>query len=178
MRTISMTAAALALLSTTAMAQTMTPRDSATASRPATTGTHTGTTTANPAATSAPVRVASNPLMQEDISAIEGASVYDGDNSKIGSVANVLMNPQTKTIDRLVVSAGGVLGVGSHRVALPLDQFTWDSEHGGFKVSTNLASLKAMPEWVEGNTATGSSEPSASRPMPPTNAGDNSNTAH
>ena len=32
------------------------------------------------------------------------------------------MGPQNETIDRLVVNEGSVLGVGGHKVALPVDQ--------------------------------------------------------
>ena len=35
------------------------------------------------------------------------------------------MDPDSKKIDRLVVKTGGVLGVGGHRFALPVDQFSW-----------------------------------------------------
>ena len=72
-----------------------------------------------------------NPLKQEDVSQITGSAVYGSDNKKIGTVNAVLMNPESKAIDRLVVGAGGVLGIGAHDVALPLDQFHWDAQQGG-----------------------------------------------
>lgn len=113
-----------------------------------------------------------NPLTKEDVSAIEGTGVYGGDNSRLGHVSEVLMDPQTKKIDRLVVTAGGVLGIGGHRVAIPIDQFKWDADKGAFQLSTTMASLKSMPEWVEGgDTAVGSSQKPRSQ-KPPTSAGD------
>jgi len=93
-----------------------------------------------------------NPLTQADVSKIEGAKVYGGDNASIGHVSEVLMDPQTRKIDRLVVSVGGVLGVGSHYVALPIAKFSWDSTAGAFKISDSMASLKALPEWHESNS--------------------------
>src|SRR5947208_7531350 len=100
MRTIPITAvAALALIGVAASAQT--PSSPATPMRPATDAT--------------PMAIhrepALNPLKQEDISKIEGTSVYGGDDGKVGHISTVLMNPDTKKIERLVVSAGGVLGV-------------------------------------------------------------------
>jgi sporulation protein YlmC with PRC-barrel domain len=83
----------------------------------------------------------------EDVSKITGSTVYGNDDSKIGSVSTLLMKPESKTIDRFVVSEGGVLGVGSHKVALPVDQFTWDSDKGGFKIAKSADDLKSMPEW-------------------------------
>jgi sporulation protein YlmC with PRC-barrel domain len=153
-------AAALALLTGVAFAQT------SSAPRPITPA---------PGATQAPAPMprepAINPLTKETVSLIEGISVYGSDNDKLGHVSEVLMDPQSKKIDRLVVSSGGVLGVGSHRVAIPIDQFSWDGDKAAFKLSTTTASLKSMPEWVEGGTtATGSSTPT--KKTPSTGAGD------
>jgi sporulation protein YlmC with PRC-barrel domain len=113
-----------------------------------------------PSATTAPMQkeAAMNPLNQEDVSKIEGTTVYGSDDGKIGHVSTALMDPSSKKIDRLVVTAGGVLGVGGHRVAIPVEQFSWDAEKGAFKLNTTVAELKQMPEWVEGQqTAVGSS---------------------
>lgn len=151
-------AAALASLTVAAAAQTpTTPRPS-----PAT-----------PSATQAPApKPAVNPLTQDVVSNIEGTAVYGSDKDKIGHVSNVLMDMQSKKIDRLVVTSGGVLGVGGHRVAIPVDQFKWDSQNGGFTLSMTTAKLKSMPEWVEGaKTETGSSQPSS--PPTPSNAAGN-----
>ena len=149
MRTIPIAVADLALLSATVSAQTtQTPP-----ARPMPPG---------QSATSVPVKPAPaiNPLTQEDVSLIEGTTVHGGDDAKLGSISTVLMDPKTKQVDRLVVAAGGVLGIGSHRVAIPVDQFSWDGDKGVFKLTKDMASLKAMPEWVEGaTTATGSSLP-------------------
>jgi sporulation protein YlmC with PRC-barrel domain len=113
-----------------------------------------------------------NPLTKGDISSIEGTSVYGSDDGKLGQVSTVLIDPQTKKIDRLVVTAGGDLGRGGHRVAIPIDQFTWDADKGAFRLSTTIASLKPMPEWVEGDaTASGASQPPRNE-KPSTGGGD------
>src|SRR5439155_15846562 len=88
-----------------------------------------------------------------------GTSVY-GDDGKLGYVSTALIDPQTKKIDRLVVTAGGVLGIGGHRVAIPVDQFTWEADKAALRLMTTMASIRAMPQWVEGaDRATGSSQP-------------------
>jgi hypothetical protein len=165
MRMIPTTAiAALALMTGVATAQTPATQTSPRPTPP-------GATTA-PAA---PRPVAQNPLTQEDVANIDGTSVYGSDDKKIGSVSTVLMEPQSKKLDRLVVNSGGVLGVGGHRVAIPVDQFSWDGEKGAFKLQTTVADVKNLPEWVEGAqtpTATGSSQPSREEPrIPPSGAG-------
>src|SRR6266542_2723728 len=159
MRTIPIAAvAALALMTGVASAQTST-----TPNAPA-------RTTPGATAAPAPKAPAINPLAQEDV-------------SKIDHVSAVLMDPSSKKIDRLVVTSGGVLGVGGHRVAIPVDQFSWDGDRGVFKLGMTQAALKAMPEWVEVHeTATGSSlppqgkalTPSTSTTTPSTGAGDSS----
>ena len=171
MRKLPIAVAALALMTGAASAQTTNTLN--TSPRPA-----------PGAATTAPMQKenAINPLSQDDVSKIEGTSVYGNDDGKIGHISTVLMDPSSKKIDRLVVSAGGVLGVGGHRVAIPVEQFSWDADKGAFKLGTNVADLKQMPEWVEGGqqTATGSSipprdinkKPSDDSANPPNGAGD------
>jgi sporulation protein YlmC with PRC-barrel domain len=132
------TASALALIAGSALAQTTAPSAPSRTPDPSSSMSMTAPTARTPAP---------DPLKMEDVSKISGSAVYGTDNGKIGSVSTVLMNPESKTIDRLVVTAGGVLGVGGHKVALPVDQFAWDSEKDGFKVAKSSDDLKAMPEW-------------------------------
>jgi sporulation protein YlmC with PRC-barrel domain len=176
MRTIPIAAvAALALMAGVASAQTSSTTTPNVPARPAP-----GATTAPAPAPRAP---AINPLAQEDVSKIDGTAVYGGDDGKVGHVSTMLMDPASKKIDRLVVTSGGILGVGGHRVAIPIDKFSWDADRGVFKLGMTEASLKQMPEWVEGQeTATGSSLPSQSKALTPststttpsTGAGDSS----
>ena len=122
----------------------------------------------------APKVPAQNPLKQDDVSKIEGTSVLGIDGKKLGDVSRVLMKPEDKTIDRLVVRSGGVLGVGGHLVAMPIDAFSWDADAGAFKIGKTADDLKSMAEWQEpgtASTATGSSMPPA-KSTAPTRAGD------
>ena len=105
--------------------------------------------------TMAPRAPLPTPLTQEDVSRIKGTDVYGTDDKKLGSIDTVLINPSSKTIDRLVVKAGGVLGVGGHDVALPVDQFTWDTAKEGFKLAKTTDELKAMPEWKSASSSSG-----------------------
>ena len=156
MRTLPLAAvAALGLMAASASAQ-MTPATNA----PRTPGAPAATTAAKPPP-------APNPLAQEDISKIDGTAVYGNDDKKIGRVSTVLMEPQSKKVDKLVVNAGGVLGIGGHRVAIPLDQFTWDADRDGFKLNMTETALKDRPEWVEGeSTMTGSTIPPKDQSAP------------
>jgi sporulation protein YlmC with PRC-barrel domain len=160
-------ASSLAVLAAPALAQSATPVVPA----PGTSG-----------STSAPAKSASasvNPLTVEDVSKLKGVAVYGGDNQKIGEISTVLMKPETKTIDRLVVGEGGILGVGARNVALPISAFSWDAQTGSFKIARTGDELKSMPEWREqvseapgGNTDTetrmpsGGVAPGAAAPAP------------
>jgi sporulation protein YlmC with PRC-barrel domain len=136
-------AAALAVAALPALAQTSAP----------------GSAPRSPAGatTAAPRPPMPNPLTQEDLSRVKGTDVYGTDDKKIGSIDTVLMNPQSKSVDRLVVRAGGVLGVGGHNVAIPVDQFTWDMSHEGFKLTKTSDELKSMPEWKAASAGSSSS---------------------
>ena len=90
-----------------------------------------------------------DPLASEDISQISGTSVAGSDGSKIGTISTVLMDPGSKKVDRLVVGEGGVLGIGAHRVALPVDSFRWDAQNHNFVIQKTADDLKAMPEWQQ-----------------------------
>ena len=164
MRAISIAAAsALALLTVSAYAQSQSPSGNATLPRSNT-----------PAAVPAPRTLALNPLKQEDVSKIEGASVLGSDGKNLGDVSKVLMKPDDKTIDRLVVRTGGILGVGAHHVPMPIDAFSWDVDAAAFKIAKTADDLKSMAEWTEPGsptTATGSSAP-AERTTPPTRSGE------
>jgi hypothetical protein len=159
-------ASSLAVLAAPALAQSSTPVVPAPASPGA----------------SAPAKSSSasvNPLTVEDVSKLNGVAVYGSDNQKIGEISTALMNPETKTIDRLVVGEGGVLGVGARNVALPISAFSWDAQAGSFKIARTGDELKSMPEWREqvseapgGNTDTetrmpgGGAAPGAAAPAP------------
>ena len=161
-RNLLVAASVLPLLAVPALAQTTSPG----ASTPPRSS---GASAPPPAATATPKP---DPLRQEDVSQINGSAVYGSDDKKIGSVSTVLMKPDNKTVDRLVVGAGGVLGVGAHNVALPVDQFHWDASKGGFKIAKTEDELKQMPEWKSassaGATSSGSSAPPPSGSPPAT----------
>jgi sporulation protein YlmC with PRC-barrel domain len=148
-------ASTLALLSGPVIAQTSAPSSGASPST-APLGGMSGPAASMP-------KPAQNPLTDEDVSKIKGTNVYGSDGKKIGDVSTALMKPESKTLDRLVVTSGGVLGVGGHQAALPISEFQWDADKGGFKVAKTADDLKAMPAWQDSSSmgSTGSSLPPA-----------------
>lgn len=143
------------LLSGAALAQTTAPAPASKppASKPPAAAADTTNSTMPNASAPRPVPPAPSPLAREDVSKIIGASVYGPDDKKIGTVSTVLMQPNQLKIDRLVVAEGGLLGIGSHLVAVPVDEFQWDSAKGVFKVTMTDEEVKAKPAWKEQLTA-------------------------
>jgi hypothetical protein len=141
MRLASITAVALALSTSVALAQA-TPSPGGANPMPG--------GLAGPSPTAAPQHIpAVNPLTTENVSNITGTAVYGSDDKKVGTVAHELMTPESKTINRLVVAEGGVLGIGSHDVALPIGQFKWDQDKEGFTIDKTADDLKSMPAWQD-----------------------------
>jgi sporulation protein YlmC with PRC-barrel domain len=141
MRTLALaTASAMALMSAATFAQTSPPAQPTGVVPVRPMGI---TPTIRPAAQQAPKP---NPLDQADVSKIMGTAVYGSDGEDIGSVSTVLMK-RDKKVDRLVVHAGGVLGVGGRHVALPLDQFSWNVQKGVLTISKTAKDLDQMAEW-------------------------------
>lgn len=158
MRALSITmAAATALLSVSAYAQTTTP---ARATSPGTA----------PATTPAPATPKPNPLDQSDLSKIIGAAVNSSDGKDIGDVSTALMQPDSKKIDKLVVHSGGVLGVGGRYVALPVSDFSWDGMKDAFTIKSTENDFKGMAEWKPPANGSSGAGTTASAP-PPSNTG-------
>jgi sporulation protein YlmC with PRC-barrel domain len=150
-------AATLALSSTVAMAQMGAPGGA--------TGSSPGGAIGGAGAAQAPQHTpAVNPLTAQDVSHFSGAAVYGSDGKRVGSVSTELMDPASKKIDKLVVNVGAVLGLGGHKVAMPIDQFKWDTQKEGFTIAKTGDEMKQMPEWADASDShavSGSSTPPA-----------------
>jgi sporulation protein YlmC with PRC-barrel domain len=106
-----------------------------------------------PAATSAPaprtLKAAEQPA-----SALIGAAVVDSRDSKVGKIHDLIVTAGQQA-PQAILSLGGVAGVGSHMVAVPLDKLTIkraadeDRRHEPDSVQTLLtvSQLEALPEF-------------------------------
>jgi sporulation protein YlmC with PRC-barrel domain len=84
-------------------------------------------------------------------SKVNGASVYNDKNEKVGSVDDLIIDRNDHVV-YAVLSVGGFLGMGNHLVAVPYDQLVINTDNKG-KVDKVIMrgatkdSLKAMPEF-------------------------------
>jgi hypothetical protein len=140
-------AAVLALLLgvSTAMAQTTTPQQ-----RPTPTAPSTSDVPKAPVAGQIVVQDANTILAKELI----GQTVYAPDKAKIGSISDLILSKDGKTVEGFVIGVGGFLGIGEKSVALKLDrlQMAPDAQSGGMQLTmdakkeelTNTPSFKSQ----------------------------------
>jgi len=74
-----------------------------------------------------------------------GATVYNDQNEKVGKIDDMIIAPDGK-LSVAVVDVGGVLGLGAHRVAIPVEQFTQIEPKIVLPGATKQA-LKGLPEF-------------------------------
>lgn len=74
-----------------------------------------------------------------------GATVYNDQNEKVGKIEDMIIAPDGK-LSVAVVDIGGFLGLGAHRVAIPVEQFTQIEPKIVLPGATKQA-LKGLPEF-------------------------------
>ncbi len=86
---------------------------------------------------------------------IEGMNVYNSQNQKIGDVTDIMLDNEGD-IEKLVVTSGGLLGLGGDTVAVDYESMTMEAtgDNAGFHTNLTEAELKAMGEFDK-NTVTG-----------------------
>ena len=65
-----------------------------------------------------------------------GQTVYASDKAKIGSISDLILSKDAKTVEGFVIGVGGFLGIGEKSVAMKLDrlQITHDAQSGGLQL--------------------------------------------
>ena len=65
-----------------------------------------------------------------------GQTVYAPDKAKIGSISDLILSKDAKSVDGFVIGVGGFLGIGEKSVAMKLDrlQITHDSQSGALQL--------------------------------------------
>ena len=144
-------AALACVMASAAIAQTP-PATSPGADRPA---------AADRSATSPPAATKPEPMK---VNALVGRDVRNVTNETIGEVNNVVVDPDGK-IQQVIVSVGGVLGVGAKHVALAWNQVRVDSAGGALMVDMTKEQLKSAPE-VDVRKSEPASAPARTSPSP------------
>jgi len=110
---VSVAALTVLLGATVAMAQTPPP-----AQRPAATP---------PATTEVPKTPVTGQILVQDANTVLakeliGLTVYAPDKAKIGSISDLILSKDAKTVEGFIIGVGGFLGIGEKSVALKMDR--------------------------------------------------------
>jgi sporulation protein YlmC with PRC-barrel domain len=79
-------------------------------------------------------------------SKLVGATVYNDQGQRIGKIEDMLVSPDGK-LSVAVIDVGGFLGIGKHRVAIPVDQFSDITAKKLVLPKATKETLKALPEF-------------------------------
>ena len=81
-------------------------------------------------------------------SKLVGSKVYNNSNENIGSIADIVLKADG-SMDEVVLSVGGFLGIGDKYVAVPFSDLKIVRDGSSVKITTNGTkdSLKALPDY-------------------------------
>ncbi|HEV7372832.1 PRC-barrel domain-containing protein [Arenibaculum sp.] len=124
----------------------------------ATAETTTETTTGSSMSAGSGVEVSADDMM--------GRPVMGTDGQQLGEVSDVIVDPETMEMRRLVIDSGGFLGFGAKRIALDRDQVEIRPEEGIMARELTREDVEALPEFdPEGETAS-LDQPEPTTPAP------------
>jgi sporulation protein YlmC with PRC-barrel domain len=65
-----------------------------------------------------------------------GQTVYAPDKAKIGSISDLILSKDAKTVEGFVIGVGGFLGIGEKSVALKMDRLQFSqAQEGGLQLT-------------------------------------------
>jgi sporulation protein YlmC with PRC-barrel domain len=76
-----------------------------------------------------------------------GATVKNPEGENLGSIRELVLDPQEAKIKDAVVAMGGVLGIGSKLVAIPWKEVTPQADGKTVIVAMGKAELQDAPDW-------------------------------
>jgi len=85
--------------------------------------------------------------LEEDWQDIRGLDVYDSTGEQIGSVEDLYIDREARQPRFLVVSAGGLLGVGKRHVLIPVEEVSREVGEERVRVSVHREKVLNAPEF-------------------------------
>jgi sporulation protein YlmC with PRC-barrel domain len=76
-----------------------------------------------------------------------GRDVYGDNDQDLGEVADVILDPQTKQISKLVIETGGFLGLGEKTVAIDIGQVEIRPDQGIYVSGLTQEAVRDMAEY-------------------------------
>ena len=84
-----------------------------------------------------------NPLLSS--TSIHNTDVVNRQGESLGSVQDLMLDPQTARVQYAVLDFGGFLGIGDKLFAVPLEAFTIDRENERFLLDVTRDRLENAP---------------------------------
>ena len=84
-----------------------------------------------------------NPLLSS--TSIHNTDVVNRQGESLGSVQDLMLDPQTARVQYAVLDFGGFLGIGDKLFAVPLEAFTIDRENERFLLDVTKDRLETAP---------------------------------
>lgn len=85
----------------------------------------------------------SNPLIESD--RVEGTGVYDPNGTYIGAVKRLMIEKVTGRVAYVVMSFGGLFGLGEDTHIIPWDALTYDTHVQGYRTSITEDQVRGAP---------------------------------
>lgn len=93
-----------------------------------------------------------------------GMDVKNQQGEQLGEVADLVLDPREAKIKSVVISSGGMLGIGAKKVAVPWEQVKPASDAEAFVVTMTREELQQAPQWESAAEKAGRSMPPATTP--------------
>ena len=89
-------------------------------------------------------RTAHAVISSEDV---EGVSVYDANEKKIGKVDHLMIEKVSGHVTHVIISGQGFLGLGHIHYRLPWNLLKYSTHRNAFEIDVTEAQLKADPSY-------------------------------
>lgn len=88
-----------------------------------------------------------------------GRTVYGDGDQEIGEVTDVIVDPDSKQVNRLVIGTGGFLGIGKKTVAIDMSQVQIRPEQGIYVSGLTREDVEGMEEYDPDDATASLDEP-------------------
>lgn len=78
---------------------------------------------------------------------VEGTAVYNEEGEKLGTIHNFMVDKQSGQVEYVVLSFGGLFGLGADYYPLPWESLTYDTDQGGYIVDIDKETLETAPRY-------------------------------
>jgi hypothetical protein len=77
---------------------------------------------------------------------VEGTPVFDPVGEKLGTIHSVMIHKRSGQVAYVLLSFGGILGVGRHVYPIPWERLTYHEDRHGYVVEISRQQLESAPK--------------------------------